>query len=180
MKRIYKFLEKLSGIFYLGQKVILVIMAVALVAINVTGVVLRFVFRSGISWSQEASIALFMSLIFLGANISIKSDSEIRIDLIRLKNENMRRIWATITDIVCLAIMGYLLVSSIASVKNAMENRRTLELVKISYAVLYTVMPIGVTLMFLDKVVAILRRFYDKDLALQLRKDAEEMENKDV
>lgn len=179
MRRIYKMLEKVSSILFKCQKIILLIMVAAIVGVTIADVFLRMVTSKGISWTQELCIALFMSLIFLGANIAMKTDSEIKIDLLHFKNEKAQRLLLAIVDIICLAIIAFLIYSSIASIQNVMARPQKLATLPLSYATLYMVMPVGFILMFLDKAVTLLRRFYDQESLLLLREEAAEMENGD-
>lgn len=179
MKRVYKCLEGLSSILFTAQKAVLLVMVVAIVGITICDVFLRVIVSGGLSWAQEVSITLFMFLIFLGANIAMKTNSEIKIELFHLNNSLAQSILLTVVDIISLAAIAYMFVSSVASVRKVMVNPQYLATVHVSYTFLYAVMPIGFFLMFLDKVVAMLRRFYDADLSQKMRSEADEMESSD-
>lgn len=179
MKKAYKALEKISSILFIGQKVILILMVTGIVGVTIADIFLRIIISRGIAWAQELCIALFMSLVFLGANIAIKTDGEIKIDLLHFKNDRIQAAVLTTVDIVCLATIAYLVYSSVASVQNALVHPQQLATLPLGYAMLYMVMPVGFVLMFIDKIVAVLRRIYDKDLSLRLHEEAVEMENSD-
>ena len=179
MNKVYKALEKTASVLFYGQKAVLLVLAVGSVAITITDVLLRFTIKSGLAWAQEACIAIFMTLIFLGANIAMKTGSEIKIDLLHFKNESAQRALLTVIDLVSLCAIVYLFCSSVASVRNASARPQLLATIPFSYATLYLVMPIGFALMFLDKLVAMLRRFFDRDLEKRMKETAEEMENSD-
>lgn len=179
MKQLYKLLDSISDTLFLGQKVILAILATVIVVVNVSGVFARYIFHSGISWSQEVSIAIFMTMIFLGANIAMKTDSEIRIDLVKINSPKGQLIFSTVIDIICLALLGFLFVSSVASVINAIHKPQMLSTVKISYTVIYSVMPVGFFLMFFDKMTTMLRRIYDKDKVMEMKNEQDELSNTD-
>ena len=179
MKRIYKILERISSALFVMQKVILLVMVVAIVSIVVTDVFLRILISGGLAWAQETCIALFMSLIFLGGNIAIKSDGEIKVEVLRIKNETVQLLLLTAVDVICLFVIFRMFASAVSSVDNAIANPQYLATVPLGYSVLYLVMPIGFALMFLDKMVALLRRFYNAELFRKLREEAQKMENSD-
>lgn len=179
MKKAYKALEKISSILFTGQKIVLILMVIGIVGVTIADIFLRIVISRGIAWAQELCIALFMSLIFLGANIAIKTDGEIKIDLLHFKNNHIQTAVLTVADVVCLAIIAYLVYSSVASVQNVLVHPQKLATLPLDYAILYMVMPVGFVLMFIDKTVAVLRRIYDKDLSLRLHEEAVKMENSD-
>ena len=180
MKTVYKFLERLSSALYTIQKAVLLVMVVAIVGITVSDVCLRILISGGLAWAQETCIALFMALIFLGANLAIKSDGEIKVELFSIKNKKVRKVLLTAVDIVCLAVIVFMFLSAVASVNNAAANPQYLATVPVDYSILYLVMPIGFALMFLDKLITLLRRFYDTDLLEKLQQEAQELQNGDT
>ena len=179
MKRIYKILEKATSMLFVGQKFILLLLSVEIVGITVVDIFLRLTIKTGFAWAQEACIAIFMTLIFLGANISIKTNGEIKIDLLRFKNETAQLVLQSFINLVSLCAIAYLFRSSAASVRNAFEKPQLLATIPFSYATLYLAMPIGFSLMFLDKLTASLRYIFDRDLSDQLKRESDELENSD-
>lgn len=179
MRNVYKALEKVSSILFKCQKIVLLLMVVGIVGVTIADVFLRMVTSKGLSWTQELCIALFMSLIFLGANIAMKTDSEIKIDLLHFKNEKAQRLLMTVVDIICLTIIALLTYSAIASIQNVIARPQKLATLPLSYVTLYMVMPVGFVLMFIDKVVTLLRRLYDRESLLVLHEEAAELENGD-
>lgn len=71
MKYISKFIDFIMAIS-LGIMAIIVFL----------NVVLRYVFKSGITWSVELSQILFMVLVFFGAIQAYKEDSHIKVDVL--------------------------------------------------------------------------------------------------
>ena len=86
MKGLLKVLEKVDHWIEIGQKILIALGVLAMVVINGAQVFCRFVLHSSIPWSEQISVMLFFILIMLGGNLAIRSDTETKIEVIRLKH----------------------------------------------------------------------------------------------
>ncbi|MDO5688733.1 MAG: TRAP transporter small permease [Tissierellia bacterium] len=75
MEKIIVWIRKFVDIF-------LILSLAAMVIIVVIQVLTRYVFFYSLPWSEESSRYLFAWLIFLGASVGVRDDSQIGIDLI--------------------------------------------------------------------------------------------------
>ena len=64
----------------------LLLAVVVVVAVNFINVILRYIINSGLAYCETLSICLFMFMVVIGANIAVKTDGEIKIEIIRFKS----------------------------------------------------------------------------------------------
>lgn len=99
MRKIERFLENSLNI--------IMALALAVMVVLVFGnVVLRYLFNSGITWSEEISRYLFIWLTFLGAIGAFKNKDHLGVDMLikRLPNK-MRKVVLTISELLMLFIL---------------------------------------------------------------------------
>jgi len=85
MKKVYEGLIKVSDAIFLVEKWLLLVAVVVAVCVNFINVCLRYLLNSGLSYCEMLSIVLFMFMVVLGGNIAVKTDGEIKIEIIRFK-----------------------------------------------------------------------------------------------
>ncbi len=99
MDKVSRFLEKLLNIFMaaaLGFMVILVF----------GNVILRYLFNSGITWSEEMSRYLFVWLTFLGAIGAFKSKEHLGVDmLVRRLPRGAKKAVLVVSDLLMLFVL---------------------------------------------------------------------------
>lgn len=151
-------LEKVSSSIYALEKWILIISIVVMVSINFIQVVSRYLFKSSFPWCEQLSVVLFMLMILLGGNIAIKTDSEIKIEVIKFKNKKKDQIYRLFSDIIGIFTIVCLLIGSVNLVKQSMVYSQALATLPLKYYHLYLLLVIGFSLMLLDKVIYFLKR----------------------
>ena len=114
MDKIAKTLKNISNKVYIVEKWVLMIAVIAVTAVNFVNVIMRYIFKSGLAYCENLSLALFMLLILIGGNIAVKSDSEIRIDVCRFKDVRKKNAFKLISDICSIIALVCLLLGSIA------------------------------------------------------------------
>lgn len=111
------FLKKL---FFKADDWVAAIAALGIIVITVAGVFMRFVLGTPLKWMEEASLALFVWLTFIGASSVMKQDAHVKIDfLIERSSAKTRYVLAWIRHIVALfvfifvfIVLGYELASN--------------------------------------------------------------------
>ncbi|ALS20767.1 TRAP transporter small permease [Paenibacillus naphthalenovorans] len=85
--------------------------ALLLMAILVFGnVVLRYLFNTGITWSEEAARFLFVWLTFLGAVGALNENQHLGVDLVLKKlSPALRKLVFLISNVIMLCILGLVL-----------------------------------------------------------------------
>lgn len=158
MEKILNGLNKVSNALYAVQKVVILIGVVLMVGINGAQVFCRYVLHSSLAWSEQVSVLLFFYLIMLGANLSVKSDSETRIDALQFKDVKKNVVLRLITDIVSIVAVVVFFVSSIALLKHAGSFPQYLSSIHLDYFYIYLGLPVGFGLILLDKVINVLKK----------------------
>ncbi|QJU17119.1 TRAP transporter small permease [Blautia pseudococcoides] len=158
MKSLAKILEKINSITLLIEKWLLIAMVVFMVSINFIQVLSRYIFRYSIPWSEQTSVVLFMFMILIGGNLAIKEDSEIRIEIIKFKNQRSNTRFRLISDVISLLTLGLLFVSAIFLTIQGRTVPQSLSAIPLSYWQLYMVMVIGFGLMFIEKLTNVVKK----------------------
>lgn len=158
MKSLAKILEKINSITLLIEKWLLIAMVVFMVSINFIQVLSRYIFHYSIPWSEQTSVVLFMFMILIGGNLAIKEDSEIKIEIIKFKNQRSNTRFRLISDVISLLTLGLLFVSAIFLTIQGRTVPQSLSAIPLSYWQLYMVMVIGFGLMFIEKLTNVVKK----------------------
>ena len=145
MDKIAKTLKNIS------EKWVLMIAVIAVTAVNFVNVIMRYIFKSGLAYCENLSLALFMLLILIGGNIAVKSDSEIRIDVCKFKDVRKKNAFKLISDICSIIALVCLLLGSIALVQHTAQYNQQVATLPITYLQLYSL------LMLFDHVVVLFK-----------------------
>ena len=81
-----KLIQKISDIFFSVLIRVAQILLVIMVALVFTNVVLRYVFNSGIYWSEEASLVIVIWFTFIAFALGVKEDLHISINILPKKH----------------------------------------------------------------------------------------------
>ena len=120
MGKIIRILSKISDTLYKVQFILLEVTVAVLVIINALQVAGRYFFRYSLPWSEQLSLVLFLVLIMLGGSLAMRTDTEIKITLVHLKNERVNVIMAAVMDFVSLITIVLLLISSMLLTRQAL------------------------------------------------------------
>lgn len=157
MKSVYNILIKISdGIFYIEKWLLLVAVVVA-VSINFLNVVLRYLFKSGISCCEMLSIVLFMFMVVIGGNIAIKTDGEIRIDIYHSESDKKNAIFRLFSDVISICALLFGIVGLFNTIQAVLVNQQKVTPLPIYTYHIYIVMEIGFVMMLLDHIIVFLR-----------------------
>lgn len=74
--------KKLNNAFLFLIKIILIIFGTVMTVLVITNVILRYVFNSGLTWSEEACRFLFIWTTFMGAILGESKSAHMRLDFI--------------------------------------------------------------------------------------------------
>lgn len=152
MANIYsKFLDLIEKL----EKFILAVTVPVMIVVMVYQVILRYVFSSSNSWSEELTRYLFIFNVMIAAAIAVRRNSHLQIDiLINLLSPKMKKIFtiaATLAGIVFLALLFKYSLDLCAQAKANISPG-----VGISMAIPYASMPIGIVLMILTSIEVVL------------------------
>lgn len=114
MKKIINFYNKFEEIF-------LVILLVVMVILIFVQVVMRYVFNSSLSWSEELARILFIWVSWIGISLGQKKGEHITITMVtdKLKG-NVRKVILLLADACTLAILAVLCIKGMEVVNQTM------------------------------------------------------------
>lgn len=147
-----KFLDKLETL----EKILLAASSAAMVVIIVYQVILRYCFNASNSWSEELARYLFIYDVMLAASIAIRKNSHLQVDfLINLLKPKQKAAFTSVTTVLGIVFLGFLFSYSLTLCTAAGANISPG--IKVSMAVPYASMPIGVVLMILTSIEVVLK-----------------------
>ncbi len=161
--KLLAWLEKIDAAIYKAQKWLLVLLCIAITAINIAQITGRYVFFASIPWSEQLSVVLFLLIIFLGQNLATKADGEIRVDLFA-HMPALRRRFLLVADALCLFTVAVFFVSSIYLVIHASQFRQVISSMQLPYVYVFCMMPLGFGLIFLARLTVLLKRWLQRDI----------------
>lgn len=92
-------LEDLVAAFFISITTILVVI----------NIVLRYVFNSGLVWSEEVATGCFVWSVFIGAVAVFKHRGHVGVDIIvKRMPQGMQKAIGLITDVILVALNGYM------------------------------------------------------------------------
>lgn len=152
LKAYSKFLNAIEK----AEKAVLALSMAAMVVLMLYQVILRYVFSSSNSWSEELVRYLFILDVMLAASIAVRRNSHLQIDvLINCFSPKLKRIFtiaATLAGIVFLALLfWYSLDLCMTATSNVSPG------LGIPMSIPYACVPLGAVLMILTSIEVILK-----------------------
>lgn len=157
MGKIIRILSKISDTLYKVQFILLEVTVAVLVIINALQVAGRYFFRYSLPWSEQLSLVLFLVLIMLGGSLAMRTDTEIKITLVHLKNERVNVIMAAVMDFVSLITIVLLLISSMLLTRQALQLKQVISSMNLNYAYVYSIVVLGFLMMGFEKLINLLK-----------------------
>lgn len=172
MDSLYRLCLTLSNQLFRLQKILLLIAVVIVVTVNFANVCLRYLASYSLNFCETLSVVLFMFMVLLGANLAVKRDGEIKIEIFKFQNpvwDARFKLLADVISIVTIALCLYGLYNTLLAVTKNPQRLTPLPLY--TYHVYY-VMSAGFFLVLLDHVLLILRHLMQA-LGRQTPKEAD-------
>ena len=115
-------MKKLKNLdLYLGA-----LLFVVMVLLIIANVMLRYVFRMGLSWAEELTLILFAWSTYLGIVAAVRYDQHVKMDIIfKMLPKTVQKTIDLLTEIAIVALGGYITYLSIILCQNA-GSKRTL------------------------------------------------------
>jgi len=135
--QIYDLIEEKYLVFQLAVSVIVIFFQV----------VMRSVFNSSLSWSEELARYLYIWQGWLGISLIEKRRKHIAIDILREKFHGVpRKVLETIVQVICICTSAYMASAGFKMVSFAMASGTRSTAMRIPLSVIYAAMPVGCTL----------------------------------
>jgi C4-dicarboxylate transporter DctQ subunit len=122
----------------------------AMVLVAFVQVVLRYLFASGFVWALELTTYLFAWLVLFGMSYGVKVSLHLGVDaLLRLVPPRARRVLVLLTVAACMAYAGILFFGAWEYVAKMYKIGIGAEELPLPRWLLYSILPIGLVLLFL-------------------------------
>lgn len=155
--QIYKSLVKLSDSLFVVEKILLFIAVFVVVFVNFANVCLRYFASYSLNYCETLSVVLFMFMVLIGANISVKTDNEIKIEFFKSKDPFKDGLIHFIPDIISIIAIIVCLFGLFDTVEAVMRNKQRLTPLPIYTYHVYIVMIVGFFLVLLDRLIIALK-----------------------
>lgn len=100
-------MERLLKILNSSLNALITVILSAMCIFVFLNVVLRYVFNSGLTWSEELARYLFVWVVFLGAIVAAKDKSHLGVDLlVRILPHGLQRAAYVLSNIVIIVVLG--------------------------------------------------------------------------
>lgn len=142
----YNKFEEYSMVIFLGVMTMVVFVQV----------VLRFVFNSGLTWSEEGARFLFMWIIWMSMSVGFRDKSHIRMTIISDKlSPNGKRILNIADNLIVLAFSLFIAYLGWNYVARLVTTGQYAPATKIPYALIYSCLPLSLCVCSIRVVVEI-------------------------
>ncbi len=157
MKKVYEGLIKVSDAIFLVEKWLLLVAVVVAVGVNFINVCLRYLLNSGLSYCEMLSIVLFMFMVVIGGNIAVKTDGEIKIEIIRFKTPKADAAFRLVSDVIVVAAIIFSMIGLFGTVQSVLVNQQKVTPLPIYTYHIYIVMAVGFFMILLDHIIILLK-----------------------
>ncbi len=151
-------LERISSGIYAVQKGVLLFLVSAITLINLAQIMGRYVFHFSLPWSEQLSVLLFIVIIMLGGSIAIRSDTEIRIAILKFKTPKVQKWFEILVDVISLVAIIFFVCASVSFFEHSLKFKQLVSSMQISYSYVFFFLPVGFALMGLEKLFNIIRK----------------------
>ena len=149
MKGLLAVLKKIDDHIYSVQKIFILVAVAIMVITNGAQVFCRYVLHS--------SLLMYLVLVMLGANLAVKTDSETKIDVLSPKDPKKNAMLRLVCDIFSLVAIVAFIRSAVALVRYTAQFPNNYSSLKISYNYCYVWLIIGFSLIFIDKIINLIK-----------------------
>ncbi len=153
----YKALVRLSNVLFAIEKIFLFAAVFVVVAVNFANVCLRYLASYSLNYCETLSVALFMFMVLIGANLAIKTDSEIKIEFFKSQNPKKDGLLKIVPDLLCLVTIIVCLLGLFDTIEAVMRNKQRLTPLPVYTYHVYIVMTIGFFLALIDRMILTLK-----------------------
>ena len=157
MEKVYNVHLKLSNCIFFIEKYLLLIAVTVVIAVNFINVCLRYLANNGLSYCETLSVCLFMFVVIFGANISVKTDNEIKIEIFRFKSPRRDAAFRLFADMIAIAAIIFCLAGLFATIESVMRNLQRVTPLPIYTYHIYIAMAIGFFMILLDHIIVFIR-----------------------
>jgi C4-dicarboxylate transporter, DctQ subunit len=142
----------------LGGKILVGVIMTSAAFLLFINVVLRYVFRYGMSWAEEATRYTMLWTVFVGAGVIAREGTHVSMEaFFGIWPEKFKRVGFLAINVFCILTIVSILFFGIGMVRMVIETEQTSEAAFIPMWVIYGAIPVGSVLMILGYVETALR-----------------------
>jgi len=134
----------------------------AIVIIMGIQVIMRYVFKSSLVWSEEVSRYLFIWMVFTGISYGIKNGSHMRIDMLEHFFPKLRNGLGILADLSFLTFSAYMIKPGISVVESLIETGQTSPAGEIPMYIVYAGLLVGFSLVLFRIIQKYIMKFLQK------------------
>lgn len=131
---------------------------IILVGTTFVGVIMRYVFRAPFAWLEEVQLFCFIWMTFMGGCIVFRQGNHICIDILVDAFPKQAAVWIRRgVAVVNTGALLYLLAKGMQYVIQMHASSRMTNILRIPYALIYAILPVGCVLMIVSQLVYLSR-----------------------
>lgn len=153
MNKLYGALVKVSDVIFIAEKWLLLAAVAAAVLVNFVNVCLRYLANRGLSYCETLSICLFMFMVIIGCNIAVKTDGEIKIEIIKFKDIRRNAMIGLVRDVLSVAAIIFCLFGLRDTIAAVSMNLQKVTPLPIYTYHIYIAMMIGFVMTLIDHII---------------------------
>lgn len=154
---VYNKLVVLSNALFRIEKILLMIAVFVVATLNFINVCLRYLASYSLNYCETLSVVLFMFIVVLGANIAVKADNEIKIEIFRFKSPKADLTLKILIDLITIFTIILCLKGVSDTIFAVMKNKQRLTPLHLYTYHVYIVMLVGFGLVLLDRLILALK-----------------------
>lgn len=157
------------------EEVLLAIFLCGIVIMMTTHVFFRYVMKSPLTWTEEATRYMFIWFVFMGVSYGIRNDTHIRVNILEVLCPKVIPVFSLVQDIVSAAFVFYLLPAGMSAMQQIAERGQTSAGLHLPMVFVYGALMVGLWL----SVIRIIQKFWMRVYRLT-KKGKEELEGGQV
>lgn len=131
---------------------------IILVGITFVGVIMRYVFRAPFAWLEEVQLFCFIWMAFMGGCIVFRQGNHICIDILVDAFPKQVAVWIQRgVAAVNTGALLYLMAKGTQYVQQMNTSCRITNILRIPYALIYAILPVGCVLMIINQFIYLVR-----------------------
>lgn len=144
------------------EEILIVITLVVMTILVFLQVVLRYIFNSGIVWSEEVSRYLFVWVSWLGLGLGARENQHIKVEMLvnKLKGNQLLAV-KILSDLIVLAINVFVVYEGVRLMNMTLLTHKKSALLHCTMAIFQAAVPVGCGLMCIRNIEDIVKTWND-------------------
>ena len=132
----------------------------ALILYTFIGVIMRYFVNRPITWGEEFQLLCIVIIIFFGAGAGFRTGNHVAIDFIVDRFPwKAQRVIVLIMYVISVVVMVYFFIQSSMFVRQMLITRRTTNILRIPFFLIYSAFPFGCFLIIVNNTIATYKKY---------------------